>query len=59
MLTDDLHHLADSALQIVVDDHMVGDRHSNRFLVERLLQALANLVLGVAAATQPAFLLLP
>ena len=58
MVVDDLHHLAHRALEVVVDDDVISDGETHRFLVERLLQALVNLVLGIAAAAQAPLLLL-
>ena len=51
MMADDLHHLLDGSFQVVVDYYVIGEPQANGFLIEGLLQALSNPILGVAPPT--------
>ena len=45
------------SFEVVVDDHVIGQRQPDRLLVERLAQPFVDLVLGVATAAEAALLL--
>ena len=57
MLFDDRQHLVDGAVEVIVDHDVVGLGDPHRLLVLGLAQPGEDLVVGVAAAAQPAFLL--
>src|SRR5690606_17264939 len=58
LVGDDRQHLVDGALQVVVHDHVVGLGLADRLFELGLAEPGEHLVAGVAAAAQPALLLL-
>ena len=55
---DDLDDLVDGARQFIIDHDMIGDRSTNRLLVNGLAESVSDLVIGVSPFAQPSFLLL-
>ena len=55
---DDRQHLVDGAVELVVDDHVVGLLDPDRLLLLGLAQPGEHLVAGIAPSTQAPFLLL-
>src|SRR5262249_19225874 len=56
---DDLDQLVDSAVEVVVHHHVVGDGLADRLLLLSLAQARRHLVGGITPDLEPALLLLP